>query len=327
MARYLAWQLKDQPYFSGQKLLEDHQIHSILQELLLTPKQYNIFATIQEYDKEGTILSCPIYADFDGLTAQEDAKDFCIKVMDELNMNPRIFYSGKKGFHVIVDFRINDSRCHHLVHYIMDQFGSWPSMDRQVYTSRRLFRLPNTYNVGGGCYKVNLTYEELSLLSIDDIRECARNPSTRIIPREEPSDKGKAWLDWLVSNAKKELDKPKLERKYDGLNEGQWQDNMYPCLRTMLDTAPEKGYTNITVMALAKFFKFYGVDLHETIGLFMARNHWKIIEDNDKDVIKVIKSVFKSSECSKPGCMYGSNKIIMKQFCNVLCPKNPEVLF
>lgn len=319
--RYLAWKLKGGG-FSGHKLLDDNQIRSIVQELYKNVTNYDIYKTIQEYDKSGKCLKCPIFADFDGLTAKEDALDFCNKIYNELDLTPYIFFSGSKGFHVIVDYPVNGIWCHDIVKRFMAIMGDWLSLDKSVYTNRRLWRFVNSFHTKGQRYKIQLSAEELFVLDMDQIRNLALNPTKTFVIDHSLSNKAKEKMDGFISQIGNDMERQSKatdSRVYDTYSNS-WRDNFTPCLKKMLETQPDDGFTNGTILTLTKFFKFYDVSYEECLGLIMSQKHYEERERSEKDVIKVIRSAYNNADFFKPNCKYGSDGIVMRRHCDIVCP-------
>lgn len=107
-----------------------------------------------------------------------------LKKHDVPQDNIEIWYSGNKGFHVIVnlDKEIPFTEVKKLV------FGKYAvglvTIDPSVYLPTQVLRLPNSKHGKSGLYKVQLTQEELNTLSLDEIREIAKK-NEKIEPVEK----------------------------------------------------------------------------------------------------------------------------------------------
>jgi len=111
-----------------------------------------------------------------------------------------VYYSGNKGIHIILKHDKELTRSE--VEAITQKFSSGlTSFDSSLYDQNQILRVPNTKHEKSGLYKIQITPEELETLSIDKIREIARNNraptySTDIVKISD---------DLLVKNEKKEL--------------------------------------------------------------------------------------------------------------------------
>lgn len=159
------------------------------------------FATIQRFktlerESNEELFIAPLYFDFDYKEDPDVARLEVIKVCnfltDELNIDSlavRVYFSGSKGFHVIVNekvFGIEPSNYIHKVFKYITSFlvlklGSGPinyktklkTLDTSVYTVKRMLRIPNTKHADTGLFKVELSHDELASLNIDQIRQLA----------------------------------------------------------------------------------------------------------------------------------------------------------
>ena len=95
----------------------------------------------------------------------------------------RIFFSGRKGFHVLVPTELLGplvpspelaGLLKDLALEIADQAGV--EVDTGVYDRTRLFRLPNTRHSGSGLFKVELGWDELGNMDATTIRDLASSP-------------------------------------------------------------------------------------------------------------------------------------------------------
>ncbi len=326
--KYFAWHPTGSNTFKGQRLLSLNQIKVIVKDLMRCPEEQDIYTTIQNYNKDGSIANCPIYVDFDGASAQEDAKDFIKKFDEEFGVYPDIYFSGKKGFHVVVEYPIEHPRCHLAVKKLVNGLGNWFSLDQKVYTGRRLWRVPNTFHTSGGRYKIPLSPEELILFSFEEIQGLAHKrysePDSNIgFALATINEYGVNKINDKISEA---IDSVERERVDISLShcEGTWQENFTPCLRHMIENQPVDGECNLTLVTLAKFFKFYGVTLEDALNIILSYDHYYVRQQKERDVIKVFNSIYRSNIFSKVGCRFGTDGEIMRQYCDPLCVYNVE---
>lgn len=109
--------------------------------------------------------------------AREDAFNLLHEVLLEVfeESSIRIFYSGNKGFHLEVhleDQLINESQFKNIVYNVGDKYETF---DPSVSDPQRVFRLPLTYNVKTGRYKIPLTIDQFDNLSTEEIIELSKN--------------------------------------------------------------------------------------------------------------------------------------------------------
>jgi len=96
----------------------------------------------------------------------------------------RIAFSGNKGFHISIPFAAvcdnpKPTKNFYKIYkgIVQDIAGNdWKYLDTSIYEIRRIFRMTNTKHIKSGLYKIPLTFNELQSLSIDEIRELAKQP-------------------------------------------------------------------------------------------------------------------------------------------------------
>ena len=176
-------------------------------------KDFNCFATVQRYANEskvdGEAFLAPLYFDLDydsdPTVAQADAVkivDFFLQELDVKETDIHIYFSGNKGFHILIDERALGIKARpdlhraykHLAGYLRYRLGETEtvtddngkpvekvtpllSLDMVVYTVKRMLRLPYSRHQKTGLYKIELSRKELGLLSLDEIKERAKTGS------------------------------------------------------------------------------------------------------------------------------------------------------
>lgn len=156
-----------------------------------------------------------LYFDFDSETL-EGPQDDVKKLVDYLLQNIpeeaiRIYFTGAKGFHVeceAVSLGITPSNnLPNLFRYIAEQLRddlTLSTTDFSVYDQRRMWRLPNSQHQKTKSFKIPLTRTELNL-SIDEIKELAKEPRPENIPHLVFNPTANAWYrEW---GYKQEADK------------------------------------------------------------------------------------------------------------------------
>jgi hypothetical protein len=171
---------------------------------------FNCFASIQQFASarkaakgDHELHIAPLYFDIDyesdpDVARQDIVKliDFFTKDLDVQEADIRVFFSGSKGFHMLIDHRAlgivprdNLQKVFKfLTGYLKYRLGT-PATDENgkeyiiplnidpvVYTSPRMLRLPNSVHQSTRLYKIELTLQEVHDLHIDQIRELAKEP-------------------------------------------------------------------------------------------------------------------------------------------------------
>lgn len=132
------------------------------------------FYTIQSYSPNADLMSCPIYIDIDSPDLYEayNQTKCAIEAIRHMGIeiDVHVWFSGSKGFHIILPYIVNGSRCFEYVREIVKEFTS--DADMSVYTNRRMWRVQDTINSKSGMYKVYLG--DLSNLSFEKVIEMAK---------------------------------------------------------------------------------------------------------------------------------------------------------
>jgi hypothetical protein len=86
-----------------------------------------------------------------------------------------IYYSGSKGFHVVVplDREVSPDNARALAEKYAGDLGTW---DTKIYDPARLLRIPGTKHQSSGRFKTPLSFEQLHALSIPEIMDMATVP-------------------------------------------------------------------------------------------------------------------------------------------------------
>lgn len=128
-------------------------------------------------------IDCP----FDLGYSREAAIETLRKLKDEIGIQDNginIYFSGKKGFHLMVDTGSFGLRPSGRLNYyfaamrkrIAKMAGEYGrAIDCNISDPVRLLRMPNTVNAKSGLYKIQLTEDELCGLSAGRIRSLARH--------------------------------------------------------------------------------------------------------------------------------------------------------
>lgn len=139
----------------------------------------------------GAHIADALIFDFDGNPTElgevrNTAADFVL-YMENFYEVPRNFiriaFSGFKGFHISIPFQAVCERPKPSKYFdkiyrgiAQDITEGLKYLDMAIYEKRRIFRLTNTKHSKSGSYKIPLTFDELQSLSIDEIRELAKQP-------------------------------------------------------------------------------------------------------------------------------------------------------
>lgn len=148
---------------------------------LYNDEQYNVFK------KTGTVagitdtVTNKLYWDFDSADnlnqAKEDANVLCERLVEDYGLEPSnvaLFFSGKKGFQVEVNFKDELFNPIQVKNICLNIGEGLSTLDRQIYNANRILRLPLSRHQDTGLYKMPLDFTALEEASIEDIKDAAR---------------------------------------------------------------------------------------------------------------------------------------------------------
>lgn len=156
---------------------------------------FNVFTTVQRFQnperkKGAEVFTAPLYFDLDNekdpAISQADAIkliEFFTEELDVRESDIWVYFSGSKGFHILVNSNALGIEPRDDLHKIFKHIAGYlihrltlTSLDLVVYTSKRMLRLPNTVHAKTKNYKIELSFEEIKTLSLDEIKALAGEP-------------------------------------------------------------------------------------------------------------------------------------------------------
>ena len=156
---------------------------------------YRFRKEFQEHSKKTGSVSgtsqFPCYSDYlwfdidntDLEVALIDARQLLINIeLIDSTLSEKVlnFFSGSKGFHFGLPaalFGMKPSADLPRIHKrLAKTIAKDVSIDTAIYEHNRLWRIPNTKNSRSGHYKIPLTFDQLATLTIEEIKELAKQP-------------------------------------------------------------------------------------------------------------------------------------------------------
>lgn len=147
----------------------------------------HLHTTIQSYREDGKeLVGVDLVFDVD-CDILEKSQDQALKIYNYLAINnfPKgaieIYFSGSKGFHIIVkwlgDWNDYALSIMHLMYQRLARKIKYAykiyDIDMAIYSKRKMLRQVNTVNPKSGLYKIQLKEQELKEYTIDDIKRLA----------------------------------------------------------------------------------------------------------------------------------------------------------
>jgi hypothetical protein len=225
--------------------------------------------------------------------AQEEAYRVGSHFQQRFELNDahvQTWFSGKKGFHIIIRPEIFDIQPHRHLTYITQKVAldlvhalELKTLDKTIYTVSRMWRIPNSIHPEVKRFKVELMLQELKTLPLDDILKLAQKPrrlsdhpgddylfhdvpASHVWPQDEYEQVHKVaaaasyWREYLeLYEASLEAQRLKPRAKIVRSEKA----TEYPvCITDLLDRGPKPGgkTRNQLLVPMAAFFKDAGLD-------------------------------------------------------------------
>ncbi|MDD5529952.1 MAG: hypothetical protein PHX21_07975 [bacterium] len=287
----------------------------------------DIGVTMQRFAKptftEGEVSIMPLVFDLDKeenpAAAIEEAKillNYFFKQWDLNNEQVRVFFSGKKGIHIVIPEEVlgikpqlNLCILHKKLTMDISSSLELKTTDMSIYRSRGLLRLPNSLHSESNLYKIELYPQELfnqDLVSIRDSAKTPRGPLTHTDPLGLNETAAEEYSKWAK----------------DAVIEKQLKFS-YPCL----DSLYYNGVTgfrqrHLATLALAIYFRqnlrFLELETFNALIDWNKQNVKFSNEPNFNDIIKEVKAQVRKvyMESYKLGCKDGLVALTLREYCD-----------
>lgn len=178
-----------------------------------------------------------------------------------------IFFSGKKGIHIMVPYHIMAIEPHMELNHIfkliaqdIHKVTEHKTVDLRIYDRVRLLRLPNSMHPDTELFKVQMTWDQFKEFTYDEVKEWAS--------QERPILKQESRYNTKANRTYKEYieqwEKEKVA-KYSNKRGNQTLNFCPPCMRHMLRNDAQEGKRNNTVAAMSSYFKQRGYSEEEAM--------------------------------------------------------------
>jgi|GEM_PF-2987080 len=249
-------------------------------------KNHDCYHTIQRFanpasiDGENQIAG--LFFDLDAAGKPAAAKADAIKLINYFDVNfelsneeIRVFFSGSKGFHVIVSPLVFGLKPHPFMTYRHKLAAMWlekylnlKTLDLSAYSIRRQWRIADSVHPKSSLYKIELTTYEVENLSMPKILKMAKQPRGELYDDEILNEIGTRpeavdWYSQFISM----YDEHERERKLAPSKPIKKIGKKLPvCIEDlMLNHIRKKDTRNRATMTLASFYKDIGLTQAQTI--------------------------------------------------------------
>ena len=246
-----------------------------------------------------------LYLDFDDANSLNNAREDAIhtlsffKIVYQIQPEKiKIYFSGHKGFHLIIPSEILGVQprqdLNGIFKSIAEQvktFSIHKTVDLKIYDNKRLFRIPNTINSSTGLYKIMITPDELLNMSEQDIKTLAKQPRNLVL-QDKPIYNPVAGNQYLKAIERYEKMTKELARREKGFRYRKTLNVTPECIQNILENGAEEGYRNITIACLTSFYRESGKTLDEIIDLITIWNSKNTKPTPIREMKATIKSIF-----------------------------------
>lgn len=214
--------------------------------------------------------------------------DWFIQTFDPNPAHVQAWFSGKKGFHLMVRPELFDITPHRHLTYIIKNIAiqlkdelDLQTLDTSVYTNRgRMWRIPNTVHPSTGRFKIELRLHELANWDVPTILKQSRGPrndteNTEALPnshlfefveyreiRPDP-DAMKWWREFVeLYEIRHDMKRLRPQKKIERPSGSQ---KLPACMQDMMDNGPKPTgpNRNRVLLPIVGFFRDAGMDRHE----------------------------------------------------------------
>lgn len=282
----------------------------------------DVYRTIYLYetdDIESTNLIAPLYFDLD--IKLENESDFKKVVRDtlltisfleeELHIDRdsiEIYFSGSKGFHVIVPFEsLGIEPCSDLpekykaIANRVKKETIYKTIDTSIYERKRLFRFPNSVNGKTGLYKTAMSFDYLRTANYEMICDYAAEP--REVEFAKPRYKQettKAINRILLIEKMREM-----KRRHPRTIIPAEEQDILPCVAQLLEEGIGQGGRNNTCVAIASSLAQSGMERDDAVDTVLSWNDLNSPPLPKSEVVRTVHSAYQMAENGKGyGCSF-----------------------
>lgn len=276
-------------------------------------------------DQESSNIIGPLYLDLDHeLNNDDDLKIIqydliqCVSFLRFQCGIPKelisVYYSGCKGFHIIVPAKVFGLKPEHdlnlkykmIATHIRDNTTNYKTIDIRIYDRVRLFRMCNSINSKTDLYKVWIPYELAIKCSYKELQEYASRPRIMSGISAQP---------YVIPQAVNKFNEI-CNTTSNSVSQriiGNRNFEMSDCIKQMLTSEAPEGTRNNTCIVLASALLQCGKPEDEVLDLLLA---WNSTYNTAKLSIREIRAVVKSA-CKEyeSGKAYGCSSIKDLGYC------------
>lgn len=258
----------------------------------------------ERYNADGSLAGCPLSFDIDCDSIYK-ALGIANRIstgLRSLNIKHIPYFSGSKGFHIVVPKLITGADASKRCQQIKKTFLNSMHLDDLIYGTRANLRADGSYNSKSGLYK-----KQVSLgWSLERIRNmCSTYDGIRIEPTFDDSiDLAPLENSIVISRA-----------NYRTIDTSCHSD-LPPCIAKMFaDTNPPNGMRHQLIYTYAKAMILTGMSVSDVVDRFNSHPFWNTYGGS---YYSIAMSIYNSGR-SGIGCKTGYSAQIMRNYCSSIC--------
>ena len=232
-----------------------------------------------------------LFMDFDSEEDLDKAREDLLFVIWKMHLTSgfnlpieafHIYFSGKKGFHLLIPWQYLDIQPHpaldRIFRFIAEDLHEaciHQTIDLVIYEKRRLYRMENTIHQGTGLYKIPLQYEEAAKLSMTEIQDLAktnryiRYPTPALMP--QAAEHYHKYVREYESYVK---DRTRFQSK----RVSEPLEIVPEYVEKLIAEGPVVGQRNETAAALTSFWKNQGFEREDILAHLLQWNNGSLSE-------------------------------------------------
>lgn len=270
-----------------------------------------------------------VWIDIDRKDSPEQSLNDCKKLVTILkglgvDMGIRIYFSGSKGFHLAIPIEYIKGPYPQkdlpvILRFFTERLCGDVEIDKDLYRHLNLLRLHNTVNKKSGLYKIRILESELLSLSIQEIKELAKNPRYLTEETDDEEIEFNESLSAIYKEALKEYEKWAERRAKQGDFSDKQDTNEVPnnrklCIWKLMRQGAKPGQRHDSMLRLAVHYRDEGFTENEVYALMEEWNKKNEgTKVNSAEINSSIKGVFKG------GYDYGCFDPIKDDWCDKRC--------
>ena len=303
-----------------------------LKEILGNCSNTDIYRCVYAYEDKDRINGCrlygPLYVDLDGdmKGGFDSLKSEVFRITgfleSEIGLEKdeiEIYFSGAKGFHIIVPPDVLGIEPSTNLNEIYKSWANYlyntydiKSIDLRIYDRKRLLRLPGSINSKTGLYKTKLTSDMLRKMSAEEVFRLAANPLNNTRYERSIHINRKAAINFYIKSQnfyKRKKDGESAPKPFILPKE---KKELLPCVKHILESGIEKGNRNNTLSILSSALIQSGFSLEETLD---AMHTWNELNEPPLAAREIEATTRSSYSMALGGRHYGCSAMQEYGFC------------